>query len=119
MKWFTAHIIMYTKFKDGNQDKFPVWENVVLIESNTPEEAYQKAKLHGEKDEGDSLNTYFYEDRPATWVFAGIRKLIDCEDITTKLDEGIEITYSSFEIKDEGNLKKLVDGEPVILTYLS
>jgi hypothetical protein len=33
MTWFAAHVIMYIAFKDGRQDTYRVWENVVLVES--------------------------------------------------------------------------------------
>jgi hypothetical protein len=34
--WYTAHVIMYFKFKEGNQDSFTVWENVFLVELPPP-----------------------------------------------------------------------------------
>jgi len=30
MSWYAASVIMYTKFKDGKQEKYPIWENVIL-----------------------------------------------------------------------------------------
>lgn len=118
MKWYAAHIIMYTKFKDGNQNKFPVWENIVLIEANTPKEAYRKAELRARKDEGDSSNTYYYDDRPAIWVFAGIRKLVESEDMTVVPSDEMEMTYSTLEVDNEENLKRLIKGESVVLKYV-
>jgi Domain of unknown function (DUF4288) len=47
MAWFSAHIIIYTKFKDGIQDVFPVYENIVLIEADSSETAFEKAKVIG------------------------------------------------------------------------
>jgi hypothetical protein len=118
MKWYIAHIIMYTKFKDGNQNKFPVWENIVLIEADTPKEAYQKAKLRAKNDEGDSSNSYYYDDRAATWVFGGIRKLVDCEDVTIVPSDGMEMTYSTLEVDNEENLNRLIKGDSVLLKYV-
>lgn len=118
MKWYAAHIIMYTKFKDGNQDKFPVWENIVLITANSPKEAYQQAELQAKKEEGDSQNTYCYDDRPATWVFAGIRKLVDCEGDNLILSSGVEISYSTLEVDNAVDLNRLVNGESVVVKYV-
>jgi len=66
MSWYAASIIMLTKFKDGIQDKYPVWENVILIEGNSPDEASEKALARAREDEGDSAGTYLWEDRPAS-----------------------------------------------------
>src|SRR5260370_31501389 len=37
--WYAAHIVMYVTFKHGSQDHYPVWENIVLVEAPTEEEA--------------------------------------------------------------------------------
>ncbi len=29
--WFAASIVMFVAFKDGQQNTFPVWEDIVLI----------------------------------------------------------------------------------------
>ncbi|MBO1349526.1 MAG: hypothetical protein EBE86_020060 [Hormoscilla sp. GUM202] len=39
MVWYAARAIMYVKFKEGEQDKYPVWENVILIKGSSNEEA--------------------------------------------------------------------------------
>ena len=53
MGWYAASIIMYTEFKDGVQDKYPVWENIILIEGQSETEAKEKAEKRGREDEGD------------------------------------------------------------------
>jgi len=45
--WYSAHVIMFAEFKDGPQEHFPVWENVVLIEAESEESAFEKAERHG------------------------------------------------------------------------
>ncbi len=47
MTWYAAHVILLTKFLDGVQDSYPVWENVVLINAATSEEAYAIADRKG------------------------------------------------------------------------
>ncbi|WP_257461922.1 hypothetical protein [Archangium lipolyticum] len=65
--------------------------------------------------EGDCSGTFFWDDHPARWVFAGVRKIIKCDD--DPLEEGVEVTYSQFQLKGEDDLEKLVAGEPVGLVY--
>lgn len=117
MPWYAASVVMYTKFKDGVQDKYPIWENVLLIEAASPDEALERAAKRGKQDEGDSSGTYFYENRPATWVLAGIRKVIECADADERPGNGTEITYSQMEVDTEEALSKLANGEPVTVRY--
>ena len=116
-KWYAASVIMYTKFKDGLQNKYPIWENVILIEAESSDEALKKATKRAQEDEGDSGGTYFYEDRAATWVFGGVRKLTECKDSASKPGDGTEVTYSEMEVDTEQSLSKLINGEPVIVRY--
>ncbi|MGA2599283.1 MAG: hypothetical protein ABSH09_20100 [Bryobacteraceae bacterium] len=39
MAWYAAHVIMYMRFKDGNQDRYPVYENIYLFQTESAEEA--------------------------------------------------------------------------------
>jgi hypothetical protein len=117
MRWYAAHAIMVTKFKDGNQNKFPIWENIILVIADSPDEAREKATMRARDDEGDSLGTYRYEGREAVWVFEGIRKLIECQDAENQPHDGTELTYSVFEVDSEELLRKLVQGKPARILY--
>lgn len=117
MPWYAASAIIYTKFKEGNQDRYPVWENVILIEAESSNEAHKKAIERAKMDEGDASGTYYYDDRPASMVFAGIRKIITCEDSNDRPRDGTEITYSTIEVYSEEDFSKLVNGEPVTVMY--
>jgi hypothetical protein len=117
MTWYAASIVMYTKFKEGGQDKYPIWENVILISAESGEEALEKAKKRGQADEGDSDGTYFCEDRAATMVFGGVRKIIEAQDSQNRPDDGTEITYSQMMVDNEEALRKLVSGESVTILY--
>lgn len=117
MTWYAAHTIIYTKFKDGNQDRYPVYENIILIEAKTVEEAFEKAAKEGKDQEGDSQGSLTWDDRPATHVFAGIRKLISCVDKENRPNDGTEVTYSQLEVESEEALSKLVNGDPVTVLY--
>lgn len=121
MPWYTAHVILYTKFLDGIQDTYPVWENIVMIQAATPADAFAIAERKGrfEGDEQDSAG-YTYDGRPAVWAYAGIRKLNEVlEGFDSELPEeqGTEVTYSSFILDSEEALHKLVENQDVSLLY--
>jgi hypothetical protein len=117
MTWYAANIIMYTHFKDGVQDYYPVFENIILIEAINEKEAYKKALARAKLDEGDSSGTYYYDDRQAKMICAGIRKITTCEDPEKRPTDGTEITYSEFRVDSKENLSKLVTGDSVYVYY--
>lgn len=119
MPWYAASAIMYVKFKDKNQDTYPVWENVHLIEASIPEKAEEKAIRRAKKDEGDDSDSFAWNQRPATWVFAGIRKLLTVShpDLGEKELDGAEVSFSEFEVSTEADLNSLVNGEDVKILY--
>ena len=115
MPWIAAHAILYVRFKDGPQTEFPVWENVYLIESADPEAALTIATRRARQDEGDANGTFTWNDRPAEWVFAGVRKLIAVSHagLNTSLGTGDEITYSQMVLKSLDEVRRLGSGQPV------
>src|SRR5947209_7256631 len=115
--WYAASIIMYTEFKDGNQNYFPIWENVVLIFASSDQEAYSKAVLRGKSEEGDCRGTYTWEGRPAKWTFADVRKVIKCGEPDRQPSDGTEITYSEMTVKTLEDLHKLASGDPIDVSY--
>jgi hypothetical protein len=58
MSWYTAHAIMFVRFKEGRQEHYPVWENVLLIRAASEEEAFTRACERAKQDEGDSNDTF-------------------------------------------------------------
>lgn len=117
MSWYAAHTIMYVKFKDGRQTSFPFWENIILIEADSDDAAMENAIARAKEDAGDSEGTFTWEDRPTTWCFAGVRKLVECEDSDNKPGNGTEITYLEMEVDGEESLARLVNGETVEVRY--
>jgi hypothetical protein len=117
MTWYAANIIMYTKFKDGKQDYYPIYENIILIEAKDEKEAHEKAIKRGKSDEDDSSGTYLYDKRPAILVYAGIRKITQCEDPDQRPGDGTEITYSEFLVDSNDKLMKLIKGDSVEILY--
>lgn len=118
MGWYAASAIMYVRFKDGGQEHFPVWENVLLIEASNDEEAEVKARERAAADEGDSGGTFTWEGRPAEWVFAGIRKVLTVAHEIDRLGHGDEVTFSEFRLPDQASVHRLAAGEEVDLKYV-
>jgi hypothetical protein len=119
---FCAHVIIWMKYEDGNQNEYPIWENVYLIRAESEDGAWNKAECRGKEEcEDDDLEV---DGRPARWTYGGVRKLISvieasflecsihesCEDI-------IELTWNEFTVTDKESLDKLIAGEPVNIRY--
>jgi len=130
MAWYAAHIVSYVKFKDGIQDKYPLWENVVLIEAESGNIAHEEAVRIGMSDYDDTddpeQESMTWDGRPAYWVFAGIRKLMEVTETARTIDRaeagnrpihGTEITYSEMQVDSEEDLLKFVEGNPVTVLY--
>jgi Domain of unknown function (DUF4288) len=115
MSWFAAHVIMAVKLKNGQQSRFPVWENVVLIEARSEDEAFRKAEELGRRGEGDDDGTFRWGGKAATWLFAGVRKLTECAYTGAQPGDGSEITYNEIELESQEAVASFAAGEPVPL----
>jgi hypothetical protein len=118
MPWFAAHAVMYVRFKDGRQDTYSVWENVLLVEAADGDDARAKATARARRDEGDSQGSMTWENRPAEWVLAGVRKVMSVAHEADGLGSGDEITYSELLIRDRAELDRFVNGEQVSVRYV-
>ncbi|GAC1541726.1 MAG: hypothetical protein NVS3B10_06250 [Polyangiales bacterium] len=124
MPWFSAHCVSYVKFDDGEQDTYPVEENVLLIEAADPEAAASAARAIAEENyDGDEVD---WDGRPGVYVFAGVRKVVGCEDAASierpstaaaapwRPGHGTELTYAYLELDGEEELAQLLAGEGVV-----
>jgi hypothetical protein len=111
--WYAAHVIMYVRFTDGQQDSYPVWENVFLVESANEETARTRAQELGRGGEGDSNGSMKWAGRPGSWVFAGVRKLVKCDSDPEPPRHGTEVTYSEFSVDSLDTLRELAAGRRV------
>ena len=121
MPWYAANIIMFVRFKDGVQDSYPVYENIVLIHADSPETAWASAEDIGRQAEGDANGSLKWNGRPAFEAFSGVRKVIEVDHSASEPRSipahGSEISYSQFELDSDEALKQLIAGEPVLLRY--
>ena len=91
MGWYAAHIIQYARFKDGRQDTYPCYENIVLLDATSISAAQQEAVRIGREQYGPgSAGEFLWEERPADWVFAGVRKLVECVNPNTTAPDLLE-----------------------------
>ena len=120
MPWFAAHAVMYFRLKSGVQQRYTVWENVLLVEAADSRQAWDLGIQLARHDEGDSDGSLRIDDEPCELVFGGLRKVVEVshagrEDLPR---HGDEITYSEFEVADAGALRRLIDGEDAAVLYL-
>jgi hypothetical protein len=115
MTWFAAHVVLYIAFKGGRQDSYPVWENVILVEADTEDAGFAKAEVYGREAEGDDRGTLRWGERPASWVFAGVRKLVRCDSDPEPPGEGTEITSSDIVVDTFEAVRDLAAGRRVSL----
>jgi hypothetical protein len=121
VKWFVAHIVMVVRFADGIQTSYPVWENVVLYMAESHEEVWDKAAATGRQGEGDDSGSMIWDDRPARFEFAGVRKVNEVirvgDSEGADITDGDEVTYSQFVLPDAAALENLVAGDVVCAVY--
>ncbi len=113
MGWYAVHVIMRVQFKDSVASDIPVWENVFLIQADTGNDAAARARELAKDNEGDSQGSFTWDSRSAKWVFAGIRKVTICDAPAS----GVEVAWSQFRLRNADDLKALIDGKEVVVTY--
>jgi len=113
MSWFAAHILLYVKLKSHPQNRFPLWENIILIQAESEDEAFTKAEQRGHEEEGDEDGSFRWGGQPAQWVFAGVRKLTLCQDAEKRPRDGTEVSFTEMEVGSKEAIGKLLQGEPV------
>lgn len=123
MSWYAAHAIVAYRPTEPSKGKIIVYENVILLEAASDEEAENKARKLAKAStiEGGALK---FDGERTIESLVGIRKIIAVSNPWPLSQEGdrpvdsTEITYSKFSVKDERALSKLVNGEEVMIRYL-
>jgi hypothetical protein len=113
MPWYGVHVVMAVRFKDGNQNAFPAWENVFLVEAANPAAAEKKGQKLGQGIAGDAGATLQWSGRPARWDFVGVRKSVEVSGkapLKNEPGDGSEITYSKLEFDAEQALRDYAGG---------
>lgn len=94
--WYLSREIIYFEFADqADQDEYQVWENLILINAQSPEAAYQKALKHGFDGEGEVT----IDGRKGRSKFKGLKTLVA---VYENIEDGAEIEWQEYMIeKDE------------------
>jgi hypothetical protein len=105
-KWYVSHEILFLEIEnDPTEDEIEVWENLILIKAESPEEAYQKAMKHGVDSEDDvGVN-----GRKGRLKFKGLKDLVLIYD---DLEDGAEIEWHQSKVRRtefDGMLKPKMD----------
>jgi hypothetical protein len=126
-KWYAASAIFVIQIQDQAGDSpLLVEERVYLVSSTDDDDAWDKA-ISFAKQEQDAEGEFpsEFQGKPSRNQFVGIRKLISVRRHVTdhtgpdqEVADGCEGTFSFFEIRDGEQLKQLVFGNAVELTYL-
>lgn len=120
MTWYSAHIITYVKFLDEDQDTYPIWENVILVNARTLDEAHEIAETEGR--EIASINDQMtWEDKQPVLEFAGVRKVTELRNLshaTGTPAHCTEVSYSKLEALDEKTLRDFATGMAVNIRYV-
>ncbi len=114
--WYAAHAVMLVRFREGEQDEFPVWENIFLVEAPTPQEAMEKAKTRALEDVSDD-ETMTWNKRPARFEFVGLRKLMQCWSDEEQPSDGTEVSFNDLLFSSREELDAFVRGEETQVTF--
>ena len=92
--WYVAWELL--RFEWDDEDKTDLsrrcwtWENQILIQAQSPEEAYAKAVAHGQQSDGSQAWEENNEARRGRWRFEGLTSLLAIYDEPA---DGAEITW--------------------------
>lgn len=112
MTWYAAHIVMQIAV-NGRKDVV-AWENIILVQASTVEEAYDKADEIGREGEGDSNGTLELEGAPARMLYRGTRRLVTISSPTGTEDipsNECEVSYLQLKLESEEALQKFMEGD--------
>jgi hypothetical protein len=99
MEWFLAELIQQFTFLDGSH---LVWVNMILINANSVEQAYEKAMKLGE------AYNYSFTNPDQEEVKMSFRGLRDLYLIYEKLEDGAELLYADYEEITEEEIAAMV-----------
>jgi hypothetical protein len=121
MNWFSATRISVVRLRAGEQDSYPIWEDVCLIEAVDYDDAFRKAEELGKSRESDDP-TLTWNDQAAIIVFCGVRKVarvVNSIDVPEESppQHGSELAFSKYSVSTKDDLEKLVRGESVAVVY--
>jgi hypothetical protein len=126
MTLFAASIVIWLKEKtekglDEERDgPCHLWERVLLVRADDPDEAMRKASEFGQNDAAANSDGLMDEGKPAELIFMGVRKLREVEEPSSGVaeDELTEVSASEMEVASRADLVNLARGNPVVVRYI-
>jgi hypothetical protein len=99
--WYISHEVLYAETgKEAPTEHLTVWENLILIRANSPNEAYKKAMKHGKMSE-DKVRI---NGKTGKLRFFGLRDLVL---IYEDLEDGAELEWHETQLT-KVKMKKLL-----------
>lgn len=91
-QWYISHEILCAETDEqANEEPLTVWENLIPIHANSPEEAYEKAMQHGR----DSEEEIRVDGKKGYHRFLGLKDLTLVSD---DLEDGAELEWYEMEL---------------------
>ncbi|WP_280191953.1 hypothetical protein [Delftia sp. PS-11] len=119
--WYCAHAIFYFELINENQESYLIHENIYLINSEEGEIENFARKIAIENQDLNEDGSIELNDKKVRYIFAGIRKIIETETLPLgneiSAPNGIELSYSIYEVESIEDVKKLASGEMVNILY--
>lgn len=119
--WYAAHALFYFKLIDEDQDSFVVHENIYIINAADSDAARARAEIIARANEESDDGALELNEKKASYIFAGIRKIIEAETTPAPEDapltNGQELTFSVLEVDTLDEVLALARGEMVNVLY--
>ncbi len=108
--WYLAYIVQYFEYADKRpQEEYDVWENVKLINANSPNQAYEKAINLGQLIEEEIM----IDGEKGRSRFKGLSDLVPIYD---EIEDGAELTYKELELSKK-ELEELVNSKENLTAF--
>jgi len=99
--WYLSHEVLYAETgREAPTERLTVWENLILIRANSPDQAYKKAMKHGKMSE-DKVRI---NGKTGKLRFLGLRDLVL---IYEQLEDGAELEWHEMQLT-KVKMKKLL-----------
>ena len=126
MTLFAASVIIWLRAKTekglAEEPDGPchLWERVVVVRADDPNDATQKASEFGLRDAAANSDGLIDNGRPAELVFMGVRKLreVDSSGSGGQLGDVTEVSASEMEVANRQDLLNLARGGEVVVRYV-
>lgn len=117
MSWYGAHVVVVLRIKEpppGGQLDYTVFENIIIVEAISAEEAFAKARSKAAAEYvGDYEGSLTEDGGPAVAELVGIRKVVLAEDDEEVPGDLTELSYSKLTIQGWDNVVRFARGQKV------